>query len=371
VVAALFFVSRRLETWLHQHIFKVGWLVTKNYQTTTILYYTLLLPGVVLYELVYWLAAGFLNVRAESSIKWPEEQQIGALELNFVTLAKNTSQLKRAVITAAPLAAGLLLIWLISNRIFDLETFFTTISTGTIPDVVTGLRALTQAPDFWLWFYIAFTVANTMTSDWDTLTGIRPVVAGLVIATVILTALGLADEVVLGVLTGPVAGGLNALSGVLGFIIAIDLFSVGLLSLVENVIERITGDSAEFENGKMVTMTREERLSQRMKVIEKQRQSRQQRRTSQATTAGPPSLYDLPLPLPGDPGEVQVTPIQTLLIEKEKLPRLGERPARAGVDLITDGLVPDAPDSHPDQHPESSNPPQAQLPAPKSERDSE
>jgi len=369
-VAALFFVLRRLETWLHQHIFKVGWLVTKNYQTTTILYYTLLLPGVVIYEVVYWLAAGFLNVRAESSFKWPEEQQIGKLELNFVTLAKNTPPLKRAVISATPLVVGLLLIWLISNRVFDLEAFFVTISPGTIPDVVTALRQFTQAPDFWLWFYIAFTIANTMIPDWGTLTGIRPILIGVGIVMAVFGVFGLVDDVVLGFLTGPVAGGLNALSGVLAFIIAVDIFSVGVLSAIENTIERITGDSAEFVNGKMVTMTREERLSQRMKVIERQRQSRQQQRSAaQDAAAGPPSIYALPLPLPGDPGDVQVTPIQKLLIEAEETPQLGTRRARAGADLITDQTADDT--AGPTNEESAATGDRAQLPEPQPESETE
>ncbi len=85
---------RRLERWLHQHIFKVGWLLTKNLQTTTILYYTFFLPGVVLHEFIYWLFAGFINVRAERAIAWPEAQAIAELRLNFIRLARNTGRIR-------------------------------------------------------------------------------------------------------------------------------------------------------------------------------------------------------------------------------------------------------------------------------------
>src|SRR5215475_7197184 len=73
-VALLFYGLRRLEVWLHQHIFKVGWLVTNKYQTTTILYYAFFLPGILLNQLTIWTIAGFLNVRAAHSIAWPEKQ---------------------------------------------------------------------------------------------------------------------------------------------------------------------------------------------------------------------------------------------------------------------------------------------------------
>jgi hypothetical protein len=68
---------------MHQHIFKVGWLVTKKLRTTTTLYYTIFLPGVFLHEIVLWFIAGILNVRAERAIAWPEQQAIG--ELNSIS----------------------------------------------------------------------------------------------------------------------------------------------------------------------------------------------------------------------------------------------------------------------------------------------
>ena len=68
---------RQIERWLHQHIFKVGWLLTNNFQTTTVLYYILFLPGILLHECSLWLAAGILNVRAERAIEFPAEQEIG------------------------------------------------------------------------------------------------------------------------------------------------------------------------------------------------------------------------------------------------------------------------------------------------------
>ena len=63
-----------LRRWLQQHVFKVGWLLTKNLQTTTILFYTLFLPGVILNQFVTWMAAGILNVRAERAIRGPKDK---------------------------------------------------------------------------------------------------------------------------------------------------------------------------------------------------------------------------------------------------------------------------------------------------------
>lgn len=334
-------VLRRLEKWLHQHIFKVGWLITKDFQTTTILYYTFLLPGVVLHELVYWLAAGFLNVRAEQTIQWPQAQQIGRLELNFINLSRKAKPLQVAIISAMPFIVGVAAVWFISSTIFDVQSVLNTMSSGALLDVVAGFQQLLQAPDFWLWFYIAFAIANTMIPELKDMGGLRAVIPAFAVMTVVVTLIGVGDDILIGVVGGPIARILNTLSGTFAVIITMNIFVVGLLAIVENTIELITGDSADFRNGKMITMTREERMSARMREIERQRKARERRRTADRTAEpiGPPSIYKLPLPLPGDPGEVRVTSLQEVIMDKnageKQLTPPTERPGRAGANLIS------------------------------------
>jgi hypothetical protein len=176
----MFSLLRQMERWLHQHIFKVGWLVTKNFQTTTVLYYTFFLPGVVLHELVYWLAAGMLNVRAERAIAFPEKQEIGELKLNFIRLSKKASPLKVAAISAAPPLVGLFIVWWISINIFDISSVVAIMTSGESDAISNGLTLLVSAPDFWLWLYLAFTIGNTMMPSPGALQGWRPVITLLV-----------------------------------------------------------------------------------------------------------------------------------------------------------------------------------------------
>lgn len=345
MVVGFFVVLRRLETWLHQHIFKVGWLITKNYQTTTTLYYTFLLPGVVLHEFVYWLTAGFLNVRADRVFQWPQLQQIGKLELSFVKLAKNTSPFQTTIISVMPFVVGSLSIWLMANYVFRLPEILAIIAPGTLPDVMAGLRALLETTDFWMWFYLAFAIANTMTPDLRVLGGLRVMLPAAGVVTVLLVLLGVGDEILLGFIAERLAQVFNMLSGVFAVVIAIDLVVVGFLAVVENTIEIVTGDSADFRNGKLITMTREERIAQRRQEIERQRKAHARKRESSrdAKTAPPqtPSIYRLPLPIPGEPGEVPITPLQRVMVEDDdgsKLPQLKERAGRAGADVVFGSL---------------------------------
>jgi hypothetical protein len=339
LVGGLFALLRQLERWLHQHIFKVGWLVTKSFQTTTILYYTFFLPGVFLHEVIYWFAAGILNVHARSSIQWPEAQEIAELKLSFVELAKNVSPFRLGLITLAPIVAGLAFVWFIATHLLDFSGFFALMGTGNLYDISAAVRRLTTAPDFWLWVYILFTISNTMITRLNDLRGLRIILIVIGVAIAGLVIIGVGNEVVVTFLAGPAADALYMLAGTLGIIIFIDLIFVAILGTIEAIIERVSGDSAMFRRGKLIAMTRQEIIEMR------QRQSRREAhalpsRTSRET--GRPSIYSRPLFIPGPPGEESVTQRETIIVEPEEKPALhtGPRPDdRRGPEIITGAIA--------------------------------
>lgn len=299
----LLYPMRRLERWLHQHLFKVGWLFTKNLRRTTILYYCLFLPGVVLYEFVYWLVAGLLNVRAEATFAWPETQESAELKLNFVKLGKNVGQVKLAVISLSPLLVGIIVITILANNVLNVPAFLEIFQPDSLSgevDVTTALSAATAQlfaiPDLWLWFYLIFTIANTMMPERKSLRGWRPILiiaVGVVAATY---ALGVGDTIMLALLGGSLAQVLGVLGLTFGVIIAVDLFMIGILGSIEAIVERFTGDSATFHNGKLIAMRRQEIIKQRQQQREKE-----EKKLEVARRAPLNSIYDLPLPIPGAP----------------------------------------------------------------------
>jgi hypothetical protein len=354
-------VLRQLHRWLHQHIFKVGWLLSKNFQTTTILYYTFFLPGIALHEISYWLMAGILNVRADRAISWPEAQEIGQLNLNFVKLAKNVPSVKLAIITLTPLVAGLLAIWHIANNILNVGGFLTAFSSGQA-DLGTAFTQLSSAPDFWLWCYIIFTVSNTMIPNVKDLGGLKIILAILAVVIVGLFWIGVGDEVLSQTLNS-ITNGLSALNGVFAVMIAVNLTATGVLGLAESIIERITGDSATFVKGKLVAMTREEMLNQRAHQAEQERKPRDAR--ARAAALGPPSVYKLPLPIPSAPGKEPVSAGESIIVEREKPPALPSgavRDDRAGPAVITGAVAADKlppPSATPGERPATGTQPSA------------
>jgi hypothetical protein len=339
IAGGLLYLLRQLERWMHQHIFKVGWLLTKNFQTTTILYYTFFLPGVILHEIVYWLAAGVMNVRADRAIGFPEKQEVAELRLNFVKLSKKASKLRVAIISTVPLAVGIGVVLLIARDIVHINNFLTILAEGDINTTTVAFSTLTSAPDFWLWVYLMFAIGNTMMPNAKDLQGWGWVIVIVIAALVGLVILGAGEIVVQNVLLGPVATALNTLSSIFAVLIGIDFFMVLALGTVESIIERITGNSATFKDGKLIAMTRAEMLAQREQQLKRERQASKK---TPALASGSPSIYTVQLPIPGAPGKEPVTQPATVVLGTgaSPSPTLRERPTPA---VITPNKPPSPP----------------------------
>jgi hypothetical protein len=339
-IVGMFILLRKTERWLHQHLFKVGWLLTKNYKTTTTLYYTFFLPGVLLHEFLLYIVAGMLNVRAETTIKYPEPQDIGELKLNFVQISPRADATRRMVIALAPLVVGLVICWIIANNAFHITAAMQTMSSGELDAVAAGLRQLTGAPDFWLWFYILFTVSNTM---YPTLPkdfhGWRTIAGGIVALIVATILLGIGGELYSALAT-PLEEFLGSAHGMLLLLIGVNIVMVLALGTVEAVVERITGNSATFKKGKMITMTRAEALEQQRKDAERQRRQLTSPQPPRyvAANSGIPSIYRVIFNIPGAPGEEPISqPITALSGISEAKPAALPASGKAGAEVITTG----------------------------------
>jgi hypothetical protein len=280
---------RRLERWLHQHLFKVGWLLSRRLATTTVLYYLLFFPGIVVYEVTVWFTATLINLRAELAFRIPEEQAAAELRLEFVRLGRTNSRLKRGALALAPILVGMLVIWAVAAGVLRIPQSIAPLSAGGLEAVPQAVRAMAATPGFWLWTYVMFTIANTMFPrdsralrigrGWWLALGALVVVALANNAISPAVAQWLTDAVILIVEVLLIVAGLN-------------LFATALLALLEAVIERVTGASATFQNGRLVAMSRQE-------VLQAKAQEREKReKTARALAALPRSVYELPLPLP-------------------------------------------------------------------------
>jgi len=247
--AAILFPLLGLERWIHRHLYGIGWLLTKDKARATVLYYLILLPGVFVHEGIQWLAAGALNVRTRQITAWPEAQDSGVLRLNFVRLEK-TDPFRAALIGAAPLVAGILLVLFISQNIFDVRQLAAAFSAGELPAILAQLQRLFATPDFWLWLYLLFAVGNAMIptpadrQGWPFLLGVFGAIA------VFLLIIGLGEEVILPFLQGPIARTLDVLVTAFASVLVLDVFVVVGLGLFEQVLSQIKKDRFPYQKSK-------------------------------------------------------------------------------------------------------------------------
>jgi hypothetical protein len=327
---------REISRWLHQHIFKVGWLLTHSMQLTTVLYYIAFLPGVVLHQFVFWLAAGVLNVRAEQAIRWPETQDIGALRLEFVHLDRKTPRARRAIISATPIIAGLVVISLIAIDRIRLQDHVALLSTGGIVEVSLAVQSLVAVPDLLLWLYLVFVIANTLLAATnDSIQGWKPF--GWTVLTVIICMLlvGIGGQI-FGQIAQQLTRFLINLQALLLFIVAVDLIVISALGIAETLIETVTGYSATFQRGRMLTMTRAEARAHRDAMREAEKRQLQKRQLAKPTLS---SIYAYAFPVPGSPGDEPVTRTGQILIEAEPISSGASRPRAKSPEILPEGTT--------------------------------
>lgn len=291
----LIIAFRRVERWLHQHIFKVGWLLTNNFQITTILYYSLFLPGIVLHELCVWLLAGLLRVRAERAISFPAAQEIGELRLNFIRLSPQAGRIRKFIISLAPLAAGIGALWLLAEGVFRWRTALVPLDAGGIDALAIALQTVVRTADFWLWFYLAFVIANTMFLALPSLPSWRLKAAATMVL-IVLAYMARTIDSAFGLAL------LDSLAVALLQVLAFNLLVLVFLGTAESLVERVSGKSASFVDGVMIAMSREEARAWRA-------EQRSASAPDQPLAKPKPfrTIYDFPLPIPGPPGREPVS----------------------------------------------------------------
>ncbi len=150
-----------LQRLLHREIQAVLLIITRNPQLTIGLFSVLFFPGVFLHEFSHFLMAKILRVRTRNFSLVPTALPDGRLQMGYVE-TESTDVFRDSLIGLAPLIAGSLFIAYAGLNRFGLSTLLNALANGQVELFLLGLRLLPQVKDFYLWFYLAFTVSSTM-----------------------------------------------------------------------------------------------------------------------------------------------------------------------------------------------------------------
>jgi hypothetical protein len=150
-----------IQNQLHLEIQRLLLLITRHPGITLMVFSLLFFPGVFLHEVSHFIAAHLLGVRTGRFSLVPKPLSNGKLRMGFVETAP-TDFLREAVIGSAPLLFGGVLIAVVGANKLALDPVWTSLRIGDWPGFLNGILHLPLEPDFWLWFYLVFTVSSTM-----------------------------------------------------------------------------------------------------------------------------------------------------------------------------------------------------------------
>ncbi len=236
-----------LQRWIHTHLHGLSLLLTGHPERAVIVYALVLLPGVFLHELSHWLAATFLGVRTGSFSILPRQQADGSIQLGYVEYyrGRTLDPARESVIGGAPLIMGTAVILLIGLKIFNVTELAAAAQSGQAESLTAALAQLYRTPDFLVWLYLIFAIANGMMPSKSDRRAWPAFIVAMIVLAGIVYLLGLSDKVMAG-LAHPVSLMFSYLGLAFSLAIGVDLFFMGIIALLEMIVSRAKGVSVVY-----------------------------------------------------------------------------------------------------------------------------
>lgn len=150
-----------MQRWINRHLQGLGLLLTGDSDSAVMVYFVALLPGIALHELSHWLVAVLLRVPVGRLSIWPKKKRRGQVRLGSVSVGA-VDPLRVSLIGVAPLAVGSLVILLVGQLVLGVGELGRVLLYGAWGDLWRQLVAYWRVPDFALWLYLIFAIANAM-----------------------------------------------------------------------------------------------------------------------------------------------------------------------------------------------------------------
>ena len=225
-----------LTQWITKHIQGIGLLLSQDGQIALIIYFILILPGVMLHELSHALVARLLGVKVRKlSVGFPRKKRGGGVVLGSVEISQ-TDPFRSSLIGLAPLVTGTIIVLLIGRQVFGLRPFVV----NDLARLWAELQSIYRTPDFWLWVYLVFAVSNAMLPSaadrhaWGT----ALIFLGILVAFVYLTGLVrfVSSNSLALALSSWASTTVDQLTWAFGITVAVDLIIAAVLLITEQTM---------------------------------------------------------------------------------------------------------------------------------------
>lgn len=158
-LVVVFLLMLVLNRWITLHVNGLGLLLSGSQGVATWFYFFLFLPGILIHELSHYLIAILLRARPGKFTLWPQSRR-GRVVLGSVEV-RTDNPLVHSLIGVAPLVFGSLAVWLIA-QFLRFDQLAEAASSGSLEQLFRVLGDILITPDFWLWLYLLFAIANAM-----------------------------------------------------------------------------------------------------------------------------------------------------------------------------------------------------------------
>lgn len=228
-----------LQRLLHREIQAVFLILTRDARLTMGLFSMIFLPGVFLHELSHFLMAKILFIRTGKFSIFPQSLPDGRLQLGYVETAKS-DVVRDSLVGAAPLIVGTLFVAYVAVDHLQLRVLWEVFRNGQLDLFWIGVRALPNANDFYLWFYLAFAVSSTMMpSQSDRHAWLELIISiGVLLAIVLLIGAG---PWMFSHIAPPVSNFLSSVAVIFGLSAFVHAVLVLPTALVHKLLARATG----------------------------------------------------------------------------------------------------------------------------------
>lgn len=150
-----------LQQQLHREIQSIFLLLTKRTDISLVIFSLLFFPGVFLHEGSHYLMARLLGVRTGRFSLIPRPLANGRVQLGYVETAQ-ADFYRDAMIGIAPLISGGILVAYAGMVQLGMGLPWIEILSTEGNGFVEAIQRIYQRSDFWIWFYLIFTVSSTM-----------------------------------------------------------------------------------------------------------------------------------------------------------------------------------------------------------------
>jgi hypothetical protein len=180
-----------VKRWITQQLQLLSIRLVGDADVALILYFVIVLPGVVIHEVSHWLMALLLGIKVRKFSLGPVRKgRSQHVSLGSVQVA-GVDPVRASLIGVAPLLGASAIILLIGNAVLGVSTLASTLSGQGLAGVLAGLGQMTHVADFWLWLYLIFSISNAMLPSDSDMSLVRPVLLFLgLVALVVLVVAG-------------------------------------------------------------------------------------------------------------------------------------------------------------------------------------